>query len=47
MPIPTLKTVVVVGAAYGGARAVDMLLKGLPAGWRMVVIDRSTHFNRE
>ncbi|KAG7085379.1 hypothetical protein E1B28_002943 [Marasmius oreades] len=39
------KTVVVLGAAYGGNRAAQMLAAGLPEGWRIVLVDRNTHFN--
>ena len=45
-PFPT-KTVVVLGASYGGARAARLLSQSLPAGWRVVVIDRNSHMNRE
>jgi hypothetical protein len=48
MPVPTpLKTVVVLGAAYAGARPIGMLAAQLPLNWRIVVIDRSTHFCRK
>jgi chemotaxis response regulator CheB len=40
------KTVVVLGASYGGARAGRVLSQGLPEGWRVVVIDRNSHMNR-
>lgn len=40
------KTVVVLGAAYGGARAARMLAHTLPEDWRLVVIDRNSHMNR-
>ncbi|OCF55817.1 hypothetical protein L486_06570 [Kwoniella mangroviensis CBS 10435] len=40
-----LKTVVVLGVAYGGKRAADLLSKSLPPNWRLVVIDRNSHFN--
>ncbi|WWD16049.1 hypothetical protein CI109_100474 [Kwoniella shandongensis] len=40
-----MKTVVVLGASYGGNHASNMLAKDLPAGWRVVTIDRNTHFN--
>nr|XP_019042407.1 hypothetical protein I302_09011 [Kwoniella bestiolae CBS 10118]OCF21337.1 hypothetical protein I302_09011 [Kwoniella bestiolae CBS 10118] len=40
-----LKTVVVLGVAYGGKRAADLLSKSLPSNWRLVVIDRNSHFN--
>jgi len=41
------KTVVILGAAYGGARAARMLAGTLPADWRLVVIDRNSHMNRK
>ncbi|KAF7306448.1 Apoptosis-inducing factor B [Mycena indigotica] len=39
------KTVVVLGAAYGGARAAQLIAAGLPEGWRIVLIDRNSHAN--
>ncbi|KAH7340234.1 hypothetical protein B0J17DRAFT_568928 [Rhizoctonia solani] len=39
------RTVVVLGASYAGHRAVQILLQVLPADWKIVVIDRNTHFN--
>ncbi|KAJ7127888.1 hypothetical protein C8R44DRAFT_100464 [Mycena epipterygia] len=39
------KTVVVLGAAYGGARAAQLIAAGLPDGWRIVLIDRNSHVN--
>ena len=48
MPVPApLKTVLVLGSAYAGHRSVEVLAKTLPLNWRIVVIDRSTHFCRE
>ena len=48
MPVPApLKTVLVLGSAYAGNRSVEVLAKSLPLNWRIVVIDRSTHFCRE
>lgn len=48
MPVPVpLKTVLVLGSAYAGHRAVEVLSKALPLNWKIVVIDRSTHFCRE
>ncbi|KAG7529919.1 hypothetical protein FFLO_05324 [Filobasidium floriforme] len=45
MPVPApLKTVLVLGSAYAGNRSVEVLAKSLPLNWRIVVIDRSTHF---
>jgi NADH dehydrogenase FAD-containing subunit len=44
---PQTKTVVILGAAYGGARAARMLAQTLPPDWRLVVIDRNSHMNRE
>ena len=40
------KTVVVLGAAYAGRRCAQILSSTLPPDWRLVVIDRNTHFNR-
>ncbi|KAI0338798.1 iron uptake cluster protein [Trametopsis cervina] len=39
------RTVVVLGASYGGVRAAQILAQGLPEGWRVVLIDRNTHMN--
>ncbi|KAJ7932895.1 hypothetical protein B0H13DRAFT_754194 [Mycena leptocephala] len=39
------KTVVVLGASYGGARAAQIIAAGLPEGWRLVLIDRNSHLN--
>jgi len=41
------RTVVVLGASYGGARAARLLSQALPNGWRLLVIDRNSHMNRE
>ncbi|KAF7334733.1 Apoptosis-inducing factor B [Mycena sanguinolenta] len=40
-----LKTVVVLGGSYGGARAAQLIAAGLPDGWRLVLIDRNSHVN--
>lgn len=40
------KTVVILGAAYAGRRCAQVLGSTLPPDWRVVVIDRNTHFNR-
>ncbi|KAJ7666838.1 hypothetical protein DFH06DRAFT_252174 [Mycena polygramma] len=37
------KTVVVLGGAYGGARAAQLIAAGLSDGWRIVLIDRNSH----
>ncbi|KAL7424159.1 hypothetical protein Q5752_001745 [Cryptotrichosporon argae] len=42
---PNTRTVVVLGASYGGARAARVLGQDLPPGWRVVVIDRNSHMN--
>ncbi|KAJ7100583.1 hypothetical protein C8R43DRAFT_247667 [Mycena crocata] len=42
---PPPKTVVVLGASYGGARAAHLIAAGLPAGWRIVLVDRNSHVN--
>ncbi|RPD55220.1 iron uptake cluster protein [Lentinus tigrinus ALCF2SS1-6] len=39
------KTVAVLGASYGGARAACILAQGLPEGWRVVLVDRNDHMN--
>jgi len=41
------RTVAILGAAYGGAHAAQMLAESLPPDWRLVVIDRQSHMNRE
>ncbi|KAH9847730.1 FAD/NAD-P-binding domain-containing protein [Lenzites betulinus] len=41
----TLKTVAVLGASYGGARAAQLLANDLPQGWRVVLVDRNSHMN--
>ncbi|KAG8748717.1 hypothetical protein FRC10_000108 [Ceratobasidium sp. 414] len=43
--LTSTRTVVVLGASYGGHRAVQILLQVLPSDWRIVVIERNTHFN--
>ncbi|KAJ6632255.1 hypothetical protein B0H10DRAFT_1976725 [Mycena sp. CBHHK59/15] len=43
-PEPT-RTVVVMGAAYGGTRAAQLIAAGLPDGWRIVLVDRNSHVN--
>ncbi|KAK8869685.1 hypothetical protein IAR55_000253 [Kwoniella newhampshirensis] len=40
-----MKTVVVLGASYGGNHASNMLATSLPPSWRVVTFDRNTHFN--
>ncbi|KAJ3758867.1 hypothetical protein EV360DRAFT_43030 [Lentinula raphanica] len=40
-----MKTVLVLGGAYAGARAVQILSKGLPKRWRIILVDRNTHIN--
>ncbi|KAJ7903701.1 hypothetical protein B0H14DRAFT_2666009 [Mycena olivaceomarginata] len=37
------KTVVVLGGAYGGARAAQLIAAGLPDDWRIVLIDRNSY----
>ncbi|KAG2002423.1 Fer8 [Coprinopsis cinerea AmutBmut pab1-1] len=44
-PTSETKTVVVLGVAYGGTRAAQILAAGLPAGWKLIVIDRNSHAN--
>ncbi|KAH8105108.1 hypothetical protein BXZ70DRAFT_919414 [Cristinia sonorae] len=46
MPSTTsTKTVVVLGASYGGYTAAQHLAEQLPNGWRVIAIDRNSHFN--
>lgn len=40
-----MKTVVVLGASYGGARAARLLSESIPDDWRVIVIDRNSHAN--
>ncbi|KAG1896744.1 uncharacterized protein F5891DRAFT_958144 [Suillus fuscotomentosus] len=39
------RTVVVLGGSYGGSRAAQVLAKGMPQGWRVVLVDRNSHMN--
>lgn len=41
------RTVLVVGASYAGHRVAQQLVTLLPQSWRVVVIERNSHFNRE
>ncbi|KAK0229565.1 hypothetical protein EDD85DRAFT_957340 [Armillaria nabsnona] len=41
-----MKTAVILGAAYGGSRAAQILAAGIPKGWRILLIDRNSHANR-
>ncbi|KAF7296452.1 Pyr-redox-2 domain-containing protein [Mycena chlorophos] len=42
----TLKTVVVLGASFAGAKAAQRIAAGLPAnGWRIVLVERNSHVN--
>ncbi|TCD67840.1 hypothetical protein EIP91_011902 [Steccherinum ochraceum] len=41
----SMKTVAVLGVAYGGKTAVTYLAENLPKGWRVVGVDRNTDFN--
>ncbi|KAI0656066.1 FAD/NAD-P-binding domain-containing protein [Cubamyces menziesii] len=45
LPAQALKTVAVLGASYGGARAAHLLAQGLPQHWRVVLIERNSHMN--
>ncbi|KAJ3497804.1 hypothetical protein NLJ89_g10300 [Agrocybe chaxingu] len=44
-PTKDTKTVVVLGAAYGGSHAGQILAATLPEGWRVILIDRNSHAN--
>ncbi|TFK72298.1 FAD/NAD(P)-binding domain-containing protein [Pluteus cervinus] len=39
------KTVIVLGASYGGGGAAQALAAGIPDGWRIVLVDRNSHAN--
>ncbi|PWN38405.1 FAD/NAD(P)-binding domain-containing protein, partial [Meira miltonrushii] len=39
------RTVLVLGASYGGHHAAQVLVTQLPQNWRVVVIERNTHYN--
>lgn len=39
------RTVLVLGASYGGHHAAQVLVTRLPKNWRVVVIERNTHYN--
>lgn len=40
-----MKTVIVLGGSYSGSRAAELLAKSLPKGYRIVLIERQSHFN--
>ncbi|ORY67954.1 hypothetical protein BCR35DRAFT_308328 [Leucosporidium creatinivorum] len=40
-----IKNVVVLGGSYAGGRAAEVLSKVLPEGYRVVLVDRQSHFN--
>jgi hypothetical protein len=45
------RTILVLGASYGGLRAARMIAEGLTVdelaqGWHVVCVDRNSHFNR-
>lgn len=41
------KTILILGGAYAGRRAAQLVSGNLPKGWRVVVIEKNSHFNRE
>ncbi|KAF8601958.1 FAD/NAD(P)-binding domain-containing protein [Ceratobasidium sp. AG-I] len=43
--VSAMKTVLVMGCSYGGARAARVLAQGLPEGYSVVVIERNSHAN--
>ncbi|GAA5893934.1 hypothetical protein JCM6882_003132 [Rhodosporidiobolus microsporus] len=45
LPAAPTRNIVILGASYAGARAAELLSRTLPAGFRVVVIDRQSHFN--
>ncbi|KIY71500.1 hypothetical protein CYLTODRAFT_441178 [Cylindrobasidium torrendii FP15055 ss-10] len=42
---PALKNILVLGVAYGGTESAKILANAVPAGWRVIAIDRNTHIN--
>jgi hypothetical protein len=42
------RTILVLGNSYGGGHGADRLIARLPPdqGWRVVLVDRSSHFQR-
>ncbi|KAJ7579263.1 hypothetical protein C8J56DRAFT_1030584 [Mycena floridula] len=42
---PAARNIVILGGAYGGARAAQVLAAGVPEGWRVIVIDKNSHIN--
>lgn len=41
-----MRTVVVLGASYGGCPAIKILAEKLPRNYKLIAIDRNTHMNR-
>ncbi|KAG6918008.1 hypothetical protein DXG01_017018 [Tephrocybe rancida] len=41
-PMSSTKTIVILGAAYGGPKAAQILAAGVPEGWRVLLIDRNS-----
>ncbi|EJU06475.1 FAD/NADP-binding domain-containing protein [Dacryopinax primogenitus] len=39
------KNVIVLGGSYGGARATRMLAESLPKGYRLILVEKQSHFN--
>ena len=44
-PSPNPRNVVVVGGSYAGFFCAEELAKTLPSGWRVLLIEKNTHFN--
>ncbi|KII89965.1 hypothetical protein PLICRDRAFT_108307 [Plicaturopsis crispa FD-325 SS-3] len=42
--LSTTKTVAVLGASFGGFKAARLVAEGLPSDWKVVAIDRNSHF---
>lgn len=49
LPTSTDKSIVILGGSYAGLRAASILSDALPegSGFRVIVVDRNSHFNRE
>jgi len=44
----SIPTILILGGSYGGLQCASTLVNGgLPEGWRVIVVDRNSHFNRE
>lgn len=44
-PAPSPKNVVIIGASFAGYFCADRLAKSLPSGWRVILVEKNSHFN--